>query len=216
MATDQYTYRRAIENMLGGSSSGEARQTDFLSDTIKAALLSSSYTPALDTHETYSDLTNEVTGTGYSAGGATLATKTITTTPANSWATTWAAGTAYAAGDIIRPTSGNGKLYRAITAGTSHASTEPTWTTVIGDEQPADNTVTWHCAGSAICVLDSADPSWGSGATISGIRHVAVYNDTPTDKPLLFLAVLDSDHAVTNGTFTFQVHTLGWDHFIVA
>lgn len=201
--------------MSGGSSAAEARATDYLSDTIKVALLTSSYTYAT-THETYSDLTNEVTGTGYSAGGATLGTKTLTTTVANSWATTWATGTAFTAGDIIRPTSGNGYLYRAITSGTSHATTEPTWTTVIGDEQPADNTVTWHCVGSGITVWDSADPSWGSGATIASIRQLAVYNDTPTDKPLLWLAVLDADQSVSNGTFTFQLTALGWGHVIPA
>jgi hypothetical protein len=215
VATAQYVYRRALENMLGGSGAAEARATDYLSDTIKASLHTSSYTPNLDTHETYSDLTNEVTGTLYSAGGATLGSKTITYTAANSWATTWATGTAYTVGAIIRPTSGNGKLYRAITSGASHATTEPVWTTVIGDEQPADNTVTWHCAGSGITVIDSADPSWGPGATISGIRQLAVYNDTPTDKPLLFLAVLDADSTVTNGTFSFTIDPLGWAHFLI-
>lgn len=43
------------------------------SDTIKVALLTSTYTPAQDTHEFYSDLTNELSASGnYSTGGASL------------------------------------------------------------------------------------------------------------------------------------------------
>jgi hypothetical protein len=41
-------------------------------DTIKAALTTSSYSPNIDTHEFFSDVTNEASGTGYTAGGMTL------------------------------------------------------------------------------------------------------------------------------------------------
>lgn len=51
---------------------------DWLVDTIKISLHTSTLTPNPDTHTYFSDLTNEVTGTGYTAGGATLATKTLT------------------------------------------------------------------------------------------------------------------------------------------
>jgi len=51
---------------------------DLASDTIKCALVTSTYTPNIDTHDFFDDITNEVTGTGYTAGGATLATKTWT------------------------------------------------------------------------------------------------------------------------------------------
>lgn len=207
-----YWYRRALENMLGGSGAAETRQTDYLSDTLKVSLRTSSYTLNLDTHETYSDLTNEVSGTGYSAGGATVGTKTITTTAANSWGVTWAATTAYTAGDVIRPTTGNGKLYVAITSGTSGGS-EPTWTTTLYDEQPADGTVTWSCIASSITVVDAADPSWGSGATISSIRYAVLYNDTPTDKPLLWVQDFGSDQSVNNGTFTITLPSTGFFHF---
>jgi hypothetical protein len=210
MAT--YWFRRAWENMLGGSGAAEARESDYLSDTMKVSLHSSSYAYDLATHEVYTDLTNEVSGTGYSSGGATVGSKTITTTAANSWSPTWATGTAYTAGDVIRPTSGNGRLYVAITSGTSHASTEPTWTTTFYDEQPADNTVTWCCIGASICVIDAADPSWGPGATISGIRYAVLYNDSATDKPLFWLHDFGSDQAVTNGTFTITLPTTGFHH----
>lgn len=51
---------------------------DLDTDTIKVALVTSSYTPDQDTHEFFSSVTNEVTGTGYTAGGATLAGKAVT------------------------------------------------------------------------------------------------------------------------------------------
>lgn len=54
------------------------KEVDWDSDTIKVMLCTSAYTPNQDTHIYKSSVTNEVTGTGYTAGGATLASKTIT------------------------------------------------------------------------------------------------------------------------------------------
>lgn len=51
---------------------------DLDTDTIKVALVTSTYTPNIDTHVFFSDVTNEVSGTGYTAGGATLASATVT------------------------------------------------------------------------------------------------------------------------------------------
>lgn len=51
---------------------------DFDTDSFKVMLLSSSYTPS-KSHAKRSDLTNEVTGTGYSSGGVS-ATVTIGST----------------------------------------------------------------------------------------------------------------------------------------
>lgn len=48
---------------------------DLDTDTIKVALVTSSYTPDQDVHDFFDDVTNEVVGTGYSAGGASLASK---------------------------------------------------------------------------------------------------------------------------------------------
>jgi hypothetical protein len=54
------------------------KEVDFDTDTIKVALLSSSYTPNQDTDDYFNDVsTYEVSGTGYTAGGATLASKTV-------------------------------------------------------------------------------------------------------------------------------------------
>lgn len=54
------------------------KEIDWNSDTIKVMLTTSSYTPNQDTHDYKDDVTNEVTGTGYTAGGATLANCTQT------------------------------------------------------------------------------------------------------------------------------------------
>ncbi len=51
---------------------------DVTNDTLKAMLCTSSYTPNQDTHQFKSDVTNEVTGTGYTAGGVTLTNVTVT------------------------------------------------------------------------------------------------------------------------------------------
>jgi hypothetical protein len=60
------------------------KEIDLDSDTIKLALLTSSYTPNQDTHDYFDDVVaNEVTGTGYTAGGATLANKSVTYDSAN-------------------------------------------------------------------------------------------------------------------------------------
>lgn len=57
------------------------KEVDFDTDTIKVALVSSSYTPNQDTHDYWDDVaTNEVSGTGYTTGGATLANKSVTYT----------------------------------------------------------------------------------------------------------------------------------------
>jgi hypothetical protein len=52
------------------------KEVDWATDTIKVMLTTSSYTPAQSTHQYKSSVTNEVTGTGYTAGGATLGSKT--------------------------------------------------------------------------------------------------------------------------------------------
>ncbi len=45
---------------------------------IKAVLVTSTYTFSQGTHATLADITNEITGTGYTAGGATVTNKAVT------------------------------------------------------------------------------------------------------------------------------------------
>ena len=51
---------------------------DWDTDTIHAILVTSSYTPNIDTHDYRNDITNEVSGTGYTAGGQALVSKSVT------------------------------------------------------------------------------------------------------------------------------------------
>lgn len=51
---------------------------DLDTDTLKIMLVTSSYTPDIDAHTKRSDITNEVVGAGYTGGGATLASLSVT------------------------------------------------------------------------------------------------------------------------------------------
>lgn len=56
-----------------------SKKADFIADTVKAALLTNTYTPNQDTHTWFSDVnTNQLSssGTGYTAGGVALTSKT--------------------------------------------------------------------------------------------------------------------------------------------
>lgn len=60
-------------------SATSADRVDWVTDTIKVSLHTSTYTPDQDTHDYYNDVTNEIAaGSGYTAGGETLASKTLT------------------------------------------------------------------------------------------------------------------------------------------
>lgn len=85
---------------------------DLDTDTIKVALVTSTYTPNQDTHEFFSDVTNEVTGTGYTAGGATLASKTVTADNTDNEGVfdaadvTWSSSTITARGAVVYKSTG--------------------------------------------------------------------------------------------------------------
>lgn len=53
------------------------KEVDLDSDTLKVMLTTSSYTPNQDTDQYKSAVTNEVTGTGYTAGGQTLTSVSV-------------------------------------------------------------------------------------------------------------------------------------------
>lgn len=75
MAVTGKFYGLAIKSAFNG-------EIKLTSDTIKVMLCTSTYVPDQDAHQYKSSVTNEVTGTGYTAGGATLGTKTVTYTAA--------------------------------------------------------------------------------------------------------------------------------------
>jgi len=177
--------------------------------TLKMALLTSTAAPNLSTWSHFSDVTNEITGTGYTAGGQALTSLTNTETAANSWGTTRANSTSYNVGDIVRPATGNGFLYVCVVAGTSGAGL-PTYSTVVGQDT-TDGTVTWDLVGESITVYSSAAVSWTS-STITA-RYGVIYDPTTgvaTTEPLIALINFGVDESDTAGTFTITPPSSGW------
>lgn len=181
-------------------------EVDYDTHTIKGMLVSG-YT--FDPTDAYlSDIgAVEITGTGYTAGGATLGSKTIGVTAANSWATARANSTAYTAGQYVRPATGNGYLYMAAVGGTSGGSV-PTWPTVIG-QVVTDGGVTWACVGTSALVLDAADLSWANSTiSASGLIVYDAQTGTTSSEPLIchvdFGATVSSTAATFSATLDVQ------------
>ena len=72
---NSFIFNRLIELWVKG-------QIDFDTDTIKVLLTTDAYVPNKDTHDFRDDVTNEITGTGYTAGGITVSV-TVTRDDAN-------------------------------------------------------------------------------------------------------------------------------------
>lgn len=71
-------YGRVGMNAFGGDAGADV-PIDFLTDTIKVSLHTTTYAPDVDAHEFYSDLTNELaTANGYTNGGLTMGAKAVT------------------------------------------------------------------------------------------------------------------------------------------
>jgi hypothetical protein len=73
----------ATANWFGQAAMGQfgttaARRMDWVTDTVNCLLTTVTYTEDLDAHDFRNDVTNEVTGTNYSAGGVALSGKTLT------------------------------------------------------------------------------------------------------------------------------------------
>lgn len=142
MAITAKVYPRVIEAAFN-------KEIDFDTDTIKTMLLTSGYTYS-PSHKYKSDLgANEITGTGYSAGGVTITGKSITL--------------------------------------------DTGWPRV---------------------EFDGNNPSWGPGASFTGVRYAVVYDDSPaTDatKPLICLVDFAVDVDTVNGNFV-----ISWDDSVPA
>jgi hypothetical protein len=97
-------YNSCIDDMARGA-------IDFDTDTFKVMLVTSSYTPNKDTNDKRDDVTNEVTGTGYTAGGVTSAC-TVTKDTANDKVTlgfaaaSWSTATITARGAVYYKSRG--------------------------------------------------------------------------------------------------------------
>lgn len=122
------------------------KEIDFDTDTIKVALVSSAYTPNQDTHDYWDGVKpNEVTGTGYTAGGQALASKTVTYDAANNVTvldaadSVWASSTITARYAVIYDDSGATDAQKALLGYVD-----------FGSDQSSTNgafTVTWDATG---------------------------------------------------------------------
>jgi hypothetical protein len=98
-------YNSALEDAVIGN-------IDFNTDSFKIILVTSSYAADKDAHTKRSDVTNEVTGTGYTTGGVSTAV-TVTKDTANDRVdidfadVSWANATITAAGAVIYKTTGS-------------------------------------------------------------------------------------------------------------
>ena len=150
------------------------------------------------------DLTNECAATGnYATGGSTLTGCSVTLVPSTS-APNWTAATAYLVGQYVAKVADNAHVYRCVTAGTSHGTTEPVWTTGQGSTQPTDGTVVWVESGRSYIMLSfSGGNSWAN-STITA-RYAVLIDTTPgssATNPLIAVIDFGAYVSTTNGTFT--------------
>lgn len=111
-------------------------RVDLDTDTFKVMLVTSAYSPNIDTHTKRSDVTNEVSGTGYTAGGATLSSVTLTQDNTNDRAvwdaadTSWSTATITARAAVIYKSTGTAStdnLVAYVDFGSDYTSTAGTF-----------------------------------------------------------------------------------------
>lgn len=183
-----------------------AGNIDWDADSFKVALHTSTYTPAADTDEFQSSLGNETTGTGYTAGGTALTTSAVAIIQ-DTAVSAYANSTAYDVGDIVRPGTANGYIYRCIVAGTSRGSGEPTWSTTVGQDFLDDAaSMEWENVGTSFVKLDGNDVSWTS-STITA-RYAVVYVDGTNGVSDYVVGYVDfgQDESSSNGNFDINWH----------
>lgn len=117
---------------------------DLTTDTIKVALADSGYTPDVDAHDFFNDVTNEEAGAGYTAGGATLANKT--------WAVVGASNVVkFDADDVSWASSIITTRYAIIYKSTGNSATSPLIAVVdFSTDRTSDGgtfLITWNSSG---------------------------------------------------------------------
>lgn len=110
---------------------------DVTNDTLKVMLVTSSYTFSA-AHDFVDDITNEITGTGYTAGGATVTSPTVSSGTFDAADTEWSSATFTAAGAVVYKDTG--------TPGTSPLML---FVDFDGDQSPSSQTfrINWSASG---------------------------------------------------------------------
>lgn len=109
-----------------------ALDPNFDADTIKIPLVTDTYTPNFNTHDQFADVTNEVSGTGYTTPGANLASQTWGTSGGfvtlDGADTSWTTATITARGAVpFDNTLAGDPLICAVTFGADYTSTAGTF-----------------------------------------------------------------------------------------
>lgn len=118
--------------------------------------------------------------------------------------TAWATGAAKTVGQTVRqtaPSLNNERVFMCAVAGTTHATTEPTWNLSRGD-QTIDNTVTWlEVSGNSAINGDITNtPNWTLGSKAQGVsRGHIIKNDAATH--LFICTTSGTGHATTEPTW---------------
>lgn len=123
--------------------------------------------------------------------------------------TAWAASTAIVAGEIRRPTTGTGRAYRAMNAGTTGGS-EPTWPTPAGSTV-TDNGITWKETTRTGAIFSATYSSTGPGYTSAGDYTIDMNQNSECAAAL---ALLISDHVdfQVGGSYHAAAQTIMADH----
>jgi len=122
------------------------------------------------------------------------------------WPETSARNTVYAVGDVVKPTTYASHSYKCTTAGTSHAATEPTWTTTNGNTT-TDGTAVFTCYDSKTYQVKSPQGSSvpyvtfglltespiGTFADFEAIENLTFYVNCFSDKSTADLAEITDE-----------------------
>jgi hypothetical protein len=119
--------------------------------------------------------------------------------------TAWAVATAKTVGQIIRavsPAVNSERVFMCVVAGTTHATTEPTWNTNRGASTTDNASITWLevTGNAAICADLTNTPNWtlGSKAQSVSLGHI-IQNNAGT---FLFICTTSgTGHATTEPTW---------------
>ena len=143
-----YFYANALKNFVDRS-----QNIDLDTNTIKVMLTTNTYTPNQDTHSDKADVTNEVSGTGYTAGGATLGTKSVSLSnnvlTFDAADTTWSSSTITARRAVLYDDSGGTDADKALIG----------WVDFEADQSSSggDFTIAWNASG--IFTITATDAS---------------------------------------------------------
>lgn len=201
-------YGLALQSMLN-------KEIDFDTDSVKALLCTSGYTPSQDTHRYRSSLTNELVTTATTLSASVAAGATTISVAASIAAgnriTIGAGGTQDTR--TVTAVSGAGPYTLTLDSATTNAQTSgaavaanPGYT--VGGQALASRTVAYDAPSNTL-TLDAADLSWSSSSL--NCRYLVVYVDTGTSStsPLICYVDFGADQTTTNGTFTYQLPTTG-------